>query len=406
MKPYLLFFLAVLAACSSPQGPAGKLQSGIPNLKVNDTLDFNSISWNTSEQMTLEVQNTSSDTIQLSQSFSKSFFMIVNDSQTKLIIAPGEAIGVAIKFSQTDTLPHEGFDTLRSGGITQIVVFRSYWKSAGTPNLKAQDTLFFPSVPLNASEQETLELENEGTDTIRVTQSLSADNFSLINFSQSNITIPPGQKADVGISFIERDTFPHSVFDTLEINGFKRIELLQSSWQPFSTMYPLGPQSISISLSGLIGKDARLGTTHDFSFDLSSGNLSQWGNVLVFQSSYNWSDSHGESESDATTIRIQLDTIGHIITEFNGAFSQYIAHNYAPHGWFQKNVSLVGHNIPLVLEGNTWVANAKGLALTAVIDTAIYYASPSGPFPPSSEEADLQSINGFENTAVLTLAIQ
>ena len=272
------------------------------------------------------------------------------------------------------------------------------------PNLTVADTLDFGAVPMGTMKDTVIQLENAGPDTLNISQSVSKSNFVII--SNSNVRIAPGQKMAVTFRFTSADTLSQVAFDTIRAGKGQRIVVLQGFWSFFSTMFPLGPRSISVSLSGLIGNIHLLPPTSDrYSFDFSVSNgLTHWEDTLMFQQDVTSNGSYNDDHS--TEIRVQLDTITHSIHWIN-AYSYENAYNKIgqAHGSFEKVENIIAHDIPLSKNAQGWYGELTGAGLSAFIDGAEYYADHSGMNPPQMEEANLTTILGYDSTAKLSILI-
>jgi hypothetical protein len=206
------------------------------------------------------------------------------------------------------------------------------------------------------------------------------------------------------------DTLSHVEYDTIHSNNHTDIVVMESFWKYFSSMFPLGPQSVELTLNGLIGQDNGAGSeTYDFSF--SSGGLDQWGDTLSFQESNSTSDGEHVTDGLTTNILVRIDTQTHTIVWIKATSSEEDVTRGGGTGQgdivgeFIKNEEIIANNIPLAKNGTVWTGEINGTALSGIIDTAVYTASANGEAP-KYESANLTSITGFNNSSTIQISIQ
>ncbi len=287
---------------------------------------------------------------------------------------------------------------------------------APIPNLIVTDTLDFGFIPVGASKQLSIQFENIGPDTITIFQSLSKSaNFSFDN-PQSYLPsfwIAPGRKIPITIHCTGTDTFAHMEFDTIRSGNNRDIVVLRSAWRFFSSMFPTGPRSLDLSLTGLIGRDSisSKSANYDFNFSVDSG-LLQWGDTLLFHgtvdNSYRSPGGIGGAIDDLlqTNIWLHIDTVRHTIDWLKAQSYYDHADLYGRSRIESKRWEYLElHGMLLTLNGAVWSVTSKAGTLPSIVGTAEYRTEYWNSENLAHIYTALKSIVGYDTSSTLSISI-
>ncbi len=275
------------------------------------------------------------------------------------------------------------------------------------PGLNIPDTIDFGMVRAGIAKDTNIVFRNSGTDTIKISSQRFSDSaFKLSNVSQSQLSIAPGASQTVTVQFLPTDISSALGYDTIRTANKTNIIVLRGSAIPFSSLFPTPPNNVTVTVTGLLGKDMD-GSTHPFAFYFSAPiNLTQsGGGTFYFNASSNRSNLDPrsgdvtESWSLSTSVLLHIDTISLLI---DTAIATYDSTYYErDRGYWYTDEGLNLHGIRLTKVSNQYSAEVTGASLSAIIASA-YFQSEVW----NNTVSTLKSIVGYQNSAKLTILIQ
>jgi hypothetical protein len=412
-----IVFLIGMAGCTSPQAPVIQ-GTTIAGLSIPDTINFGVIRVGITKDSNVVFKNTGTDTIFItSQRFSNSEFKLSDTSKSHLTIPPGATQSVSIQFLPSDTSAVLGFDTIRTASKTNILMLRG----GGVPFtslavLTVPDTINFGAVRAGIAKDSNIVFKNTGIDTLKITsQRFSDSSFKLSNASQNQMSIVPGATQTVGVQFLSSDTSSVLGYDTIRTPFKTKIIVLRGRTIPFSSLFTSAPTSVTVTLTGLLGKDAVAGnSTYNFSFYTSSG-PQQWSDTLHFSFSYvdESNPTYGSAWDNSTAydVWLHIDTVLREITWLKASYdyeTDFWCNGpgcLGSHQTSSDKEGIVINSISLVKTVNGWSAQDTGSILNSIVSSAQYFKQSSSNMG-TETQSQLLSITGFTNSAALSLTIQ
>jgi hypothetical protein len=193
-----------------------------PLLFVSDTfLNFNTVFIGNQADLPFTIYNTGSDTLELYTLFSGSTVFTTNWDPSENLILPGDSLEITVYFEPDDAIPFTDTLQIENNHRLSSVLLTGNGEILTMPAIALSDTIMdFGTVIIGHSEESTITLYNNGTDTLAIYSLFNDHVVFASDYNQGDSLVLAGDSLTITITFTPDASLTYD--DTLFIGNNDR----------------------------------------------------------------------------------------------------------------------------------------------------------------------------------------